>query len=257
MLAKDPQGRYENARELLHDLRMLQVAGDEAWEDIDELPTEEREALATVGLATQHLAAVMKTSSMPVIRRRFYVVVALGTVLAFAAGGLVAWETQRPLLAATGREKNIRKYADAGEQYMFASLAPTNREAWLKSVSKYFPRDREFVPKAKQELALYYLQMDRQWEALILFEELAASPEPEQQAFGLAGASLVRVRRGEYQKALEDLMELWPLRKNLVDARMAPLVQMALDEVRKQRGQAVAAEWGDWQKSLQTMDAEN
>jgi eukaryotic-like serine/threonine-protein kinase len=256
LLAKNPQGRYATARDLMHDLRMLQLPGDDAWEDSDELPPEEREALATIGAATQHLAAVMKTSSLPIIRRRFYALVAVGTIAAFAAGGLLAWETQKPLLATAGQNQ-IRKYEDGGQQFMFASMSPTNREIWLKSVAKYFPRDRESIAKANQELALFYLQMDRQFEALMVFEELAGSPEPDQRAFGLAGASLMRARKGEYQQAVTDLMELWPIRKNLTDSRMAPLVQVALSEVRKHRGQEVAAEWEDWQKSLQTLDTEN
>jgi tRNA A-37 threonylcarbamoyl transferase component Bud32 len=256
LLAKDPQGRYSSARELLQDLRMVQLPGEEAWEDADELPAEEREDLATIGAATQHLAAVMKTSSMPIIRRRFYVLVGVGALAAFAAGGLMAWETRRPLLATSAGQKQIRKYEDGGQQFMFASMSPTNREAWLKSVAKYFPRDRESIAKANQELALFYLQMDRQWEALIVFEELAGSPEPDQQAFGLAGASLMRARQGDYERALTDLMELWPIRKHLTDSRMVPLVQVALGEVRQHRGQEVAAEWEDWQKS-QALDGEN
>ena len=111
---------------------------------------------------------------------------------------------------------------------MFASMSPTNREAWLKSVARYFPRDHESIAKANQELALFYLQMDRQWEALIVFEELAGSPEPDQQAFGLAGASLMRARQGDYEQALTDLMELWPIRKHLTDSRMVPLVQVGV-----------------------------
>jgi len=257
LLAKEAQDRYESARELLHDLRMVQLPGAEPWDDIDELPEEERESLATIGLATQHLAAVMRSASLPIVRRRFYAATGLAAIVAFAAGGLTAWSLQTPLLAVGESDSQVRKCANAGEQYDFAMLANTNREAWLKSVSQFFPRDREYVPKANQELALYYLQMDRQWEALILFEELAASPEPEQRAFGLAGASLVRVREGDYEQALQDLMDLSPLRKQLVDARMAPLVQIALAEVRKHRGQEVAAEWEAWQKSLQTLDAEN
>ena len=40
----------------------------------------------------------------------------------------------------------------ADEQFMFAVESPTNREAWLKSVAKYFPRDHESIAKANQEL---------------------------------------------------------------------------------------------------------
>ena len=80
---------------------MLQLPGETEWQDDDELPPEEREALATIGAATQHLAAVMKTSSMPIIRRRFYALVAFAVLAAFVGGGWLAWETHRPLLAAT------------------------------------------------------------------------------------------------------------------------------------------------------------
>jgi serine/threonine protein kinase len=255
LLAKDPHDRYSSARELLQDLRTLQLPGDEAWEEIEELPAEDRETLATIGLATQHLAAVMKTSSMPLVRPRFYALVALASIVAFAAGGLLAWETQRPLLSVRRGLQTVEDLGNAGDQYLFASITSTNREAWLKSVEKYYPRDREYVSKAGQELALYYVQQPgREWEASMLFEELAANPEPSYKAFGLAGAAYVMVRQLEYEKALQNLLQLWPLRDNLVDSRMSALVTIALDEVKKHRGQLVAAEWEEWQKTRQTTD---
>ena len=258
LLAKDPQGRYESARELLHDLRMLQLPGDESWEDIDELPAEEREALATISLATQHLAAVMQSASMPIIRRRYYVLIAAGAILAFAAGGLLAWETQKPLLAIRRGGVSVPRQNSAEDQYDLARMHSTDREAWLKSVEKYFPKNREYVQRANKELAFYYLQNGRDNEAYLLFAELAESPEPQHRAFGLAGTSFVLSKDGDYDKALNALAELGPLRKELeVEPRMLPLVQVALTEVRKQRGQETALEWEEWQKTLQAEDTEN
>ena len=258
LLEKDPQDRYASPRELRHDLRTIQLPDDEPWEAIDELPPEERKALATIGMATQHLAAVMKTSSLPLIRNASTPLSRSRALVAFAAGGLLAWETRPPLLAV---HRGLQKVTDLGSveyQYLFASMTSTDREAWLKSVEKYYPRHREEVAKANEELALYYLQMGREWEAQLLFEELAANPEPPHKAFGLAGVSHVLVRQEDYEKALEALMLLAPLRNSLADTRMSALVAIALDEVKKHRGQEVAAEWEEWRKSVQAAEeAEN
>ena len=261
LLAKDPAGRYASARELLHDLRTVQVPGEpEVWQDdIEELPPDEREALATISLATQHLASVMQSAALPAIRRRHYIMlVALGTILAFAGGGLLAWETQRPLLAKSSKALVIPREDSAAEQYEMASFHyANNREAWLKSVERYFPKDRTWVARANKDLALYYLQTrNRNDEAYVLFDMMANERDPQLRAFGLAGVSFVLAKERDYDKAMEALGELGPLRRDLNDPRMVFLVQMALSQVRKHQGQEVAAEWDEWAKSLQSENTE-
>jgi len=259
LLAKEPDRRYASARELLHELRAVQLPGeDQPWlDDLEELSPQERAALATIGAATEHLATVMKSASMPIVGRRFYGLLFVCTIVAFAAGGLLAYETRRPLLAPAAGQTTIPKLRTAEDQFTFAPNDPATREAWLKSIERYFPNDRQFVPRAQQELALYYVLQNREGDALRQFELLAAHPEPQQEAFGLAGASYIWAKRGAYDKAREALTKLSPLLDNLAERRVSVLAEKAISIVKEHGGQEKAAEWDEFSKKLKSEETEN
>ena len=48
------------------------------------------------------------------------------------------------------------------------------REAWLRSVAEYFPKDELWVARSRRDLAQLYLTEKRYAEALVLLDELAA-----------------------------------------------------------------------------------
>jgi hypothetical protein len=219
MLAKDPEQRYATTRDLLRDLRALPVAGDggELPDEAGELPDLDTQPLSTRSEATQRLDALMKTSSMRAVRRR-PLVWAIGCIVAFAAGGALAWATREPFLLANTGTGDITVYDTARRQFVVALAA--NNEAWYQSVIDNFPNDRAYVPRAKQELAWLYLTEKRQQDALKLFEELAQSDEIESKAFGLAGQSFVLTMQGDHLPAAQALMELPALRDRRVDRRV-------------------------------------
>jgi tRNA A-37 threonylcarbamoyl transferase component Bud32 len=254
LLSKKPDDRYASARELLADLRGLQIEGlEQGWWDhvvVSEglnlpLPTGRHSA-------TQQLAAVMKTTALATHRRRRYrLAIAAGLALAFAGGGAAAWLVREPSLLAGAEAATIPKQNSAQGQFIAAQMQLVDREAWLKSVAEYFPRDAFYVARATQELARLYLQQNRLEEGLKLFRQLAAADESEaeQRAYGLAGEAVVLTMQGNYQRAAQVLAELGPLRSKL-DPRMSQLVLYPLSVNRRALGQQSAHEWDEWKKTL-------
>ncbi|HEY2841813.1 MAG TPA: hypothetical protein VGJ26_21825, partial [Pirellulales bacterium] len=233
LLAKDPQARYEGARELLKDLQALQAPGGaEAWPDeTADASSEERGAPAGAGESTQRLAAVMQTSSRPVVGRRRLALFCAALLLAFSAGGLAAWATRKPPLLMQSPLVNVPKRASAKVQFEDARLEPNDRqrEAWLRSVAEYFPNDEHWVARSRQDLAQFYLTEKRYAEALVLLDELAAMSDQsskEFKAFGLAGKAVIFTMQGENDKAAASLLALRPYQSQLSPS-MSSLVNEA------------------------------
>jgi serine/threonine-protein kinase len=255
LLAKKPDQRYADARELLRDLRTVQVVGldDDAWNEA--LAGEGLESLTTGAMPRAHerLAEVMKTSALVAIDRREnrsrWMFMLLGALL---IGAAAAWAMrERPLLVPQKRTE-IAKYPAAREQFFVAQMQASHQEDWLKSVERYFPDDEFYVLRSQQELARLYLMNHRPTEALAVCEKLAKLKEPSQiefRAFGLAGMAVVYSMLGEHAKAAQAIGEVYPLRQKL-DARMAALVAYVFQQNRKQLDQRSASDWDDWLKTL-------
>jgi hypothetical protein len=102
----------------------------------------------------------------------------------------------------------IEPQKTAAEQYLFAVELGT--EAAWKSVRHYFPEDKEYTPRADQQLARLYSDSGRYEEALKLFQQFAHSPplgDPKYKAFGLAGECLTYyslMQAKETPKSLRD-----------------------------------------------------
>jgi eukaryotic-like serine/threonine-protein kinase len=254
MLAKDLAQRYATPRELLADLRALDLPGldHDWWQQIELSGGFDLEARSLDHSATQQLAAAMQTEALAVIRRRRHrVLLALGLLTALLLGGLLNWLTREPFLLAGAHETPIPKQDSARAQFFFAQLQPTDREAWLKSVREYFPRDEFFVHRAQQELALYYLQQNRLEEALTQFQELAGLSQSQQEfrACGLAGQSIVYTMQGHQDKASLALAQLGPLRQKL-EPRMSRLMVYPLGVNRRAMDAQTAHDWDEWKKKL-------
>lgn len=233
LLAKDPTARYESPRELLKDLQALQLPGSaETWPaEESETSPEERAALAGVGEATQRLAAVMQTSSQPVVGRRRLAMFALALLASFAVGGVAAYATRKPPLLTQSPLVKIPKRATAELQFLDTRLESNDRrrEASLRSVAEYFPNDELWVARSRRDLAQLLLTEKRYAEALVLLDELAAMSEQsakEFKAFGLAGRAVVFTLQGENEKASAALLALTPYR-NQLDPSMTSLVTEA------------------------------
>ncbi|HEX4148859.1 MAG TPA: protein kinase [Pirellulales bacterium] len=275
LLAKDADQRYQTTRELLADLRALAIvpAEDDWWRQLE---IDEGLGGSPAGRtqATQQLATVMRTEALTIVRRRRRRwLLATGLVLAFAAGAAANFFTREPSLLADARPPTIPKESSADAQFFFAQLQSADREAWLKSVAEYFPQSAFYVTRARQELALYYLQQSRLPEALELFRQLAATPASQPdlrgrrspgpgsasnntlltarslRAFGLAGESVVLTLQGHHEESARLLAELASLRGDL-DPRLGRLILYPLNANRRVMDSKLAKEWDDWARKL-------
>ncbi len=195
LLAKDRAQRYRDARELLADLRVVasEVGADDEPETTDTSywgpdTTSDR------GKALAELTAAMRV--LPHANRRagqwrwWWVAIAAAGI----AGAAIAWSTSEPnLLAGADPERvHIERRPTVLEQWVLA-MQEGSEDAW-RSILQYYPQDRYFVLRAKQQLARMYLHDEaRTGEALELFDELANLPdaEAELRAFGLAGQAII------------------------------------------------------------------
>jgi serine/threonine-protein kinase len=255
LLAKRPDDRYASPRELLRDLRQVEVPGldDEHWED-----ALSGEGLGTLGgaagsRAQEQLAEVMRTTAVRTVDRRRGRRLWWGALIAaFALGGAMAWSRRdRPLLTRSAQPE-IPRYTSAREQFFVAQMQSSHQQQWLESVEQHFPHDEYFVPRAQQELMRYYLQANRPADALPLAEKLAArkaAPDAEFRAFGLAGLAIAYTMQGDHERAAKALAELPPLRQKL-DPRITPLVAYVLQQNRAAIDRKTSHDWEQWLKSL-------
>ncbi|HEV3416449.1 MAG TPA: serine/threonine-protein kinase [Pirellulales bacterium] len=216
MLAKDPKDRYPDARELLRELRGLEIEGLAVdWPvEFDERNTTEAAAFGdTTFDATRRLGGVMKTQALAIHDgRRWRRGLTLAAIVAFVLGGASALLLRKPfLLAASAAASDgglIGKRTTAAEQYLFA--VENGTEAAWKSVELYFPNNPNYVPRANQQLARYYLDHERWDDALKLFDQFAKYDDTEKsyRAFGLAGECVVYYLEKNQKKSSEKALEL-------------------------------------------------
>jgi len=254
MLAKRPEHRFQSALELLRELHRLQAAHlADPWPE--ELPGLEGAGLEATSVtrddATRQLDALMKTASQMVIHRPRWAAWSVAVAGAFLAGGLLAFFTARekPLLAEVQEPPRlVARQETAVRQWYFAWLVGTP-ESW-RSVIDYFPTETYWVNRAKQQLALYYLLREDDYDrALEIFEELASlgDSEAELRAFGLAGQSAILTMKGEWRKSAEIIDQLLPV-INKLDPRMRQMVSFAMRTNRARLGGPTPAEWDKWLK---------
>jgi serine/threonine-protein kinase len=227
LLEKSAQDRYQDATEVLKDLRSLAIASPEAdWADsLDDWTSAELIALSDERIdATRELDELMKTAALKLRpkRSRWPVVVIAGTLAAFTLGGVAAWVSRDPPYLsrrAAEPETQVERQETAEAQYWHAMAL--NRPEAFAAVGEYFPSDPYYAGLAKQQLARFYLESGELDAAMNLCRELAALGDTEVRlrAFGIAGQVLIHDRRDERQQAAARMQELLPLREHL-DAQM-------------------------------------
>ena len=234
MLAKDPARRYATARDLLRELRRVQLehfGGDwpedlPAWESLAaEISSDPRIAL------TEQLDGLMKRTARLRRRRRDRLWLAAAVTGALALGGLLAWcfAVSPSLLAdAKAAPSMIGRQNTVLRQWLFASKI--NTEAAWQSVITYFPEKKDFTLRAQQQLAMLHLHQGEFDRALTIFEKLAklgGDDEVELRAFGLAGKCVVLSLRGDYRESAETFADLLPIRDKLSNEPLEKLVDAA------------------------------
>jgi serine/threonine-protein kinase len=238
MLAKAPEDRYQSPRELLRELRQVQLEHlDEEWpEDLPGWEITELDTAGSLHETTQQLDALMKTGSRERVGRLAWLAWAGGFVVAFVVGaGLAHWTVwERPLLAETGDGvAHVPEFENVYSQWIYA--VHTNTEAAWQAVIDYFPH-ASFANRARQQLAWLYLRKEDYERAKAKFEELAMldASEREFRAFGLAGQYWVLKQQEKYlepakqpakrQEAAEILSELLPIFRELRDPQMLRMI---------------------------------
>jgi len=220
MLAKKPSDRFQNAGELLQELRAVTIDAAEG-----EWPTESQEWDSTELLAlaharseaTQQLATVMKTET--VVRQRAPRVawIGLATAVFFLVGiGLALLARPSSLLEnAAGGPSGVPRKATAEEQFWYAMGVYT--EPAFKAVIQNFPPEENpanEVPAAKSRLQLgyMYLEQDRRDEAIAMFREVTAQDlEPSAKARALIALANIFIAEGDRAQSYENLQRLVPL----------------------------------------------
>lgn len=236
MLAKRPQDRYQNATELLRDLRTVQVQGaDESWATcLEDWNLPEIAAMsASLTEATQQLAAVMNQRQQSRWKRLGGPAAAI-ILAGLVSGVLLAWVSQpAPLLQMTSSQRVSVERQDTVRDQYFHAISIGSEEAWL-SIAKYFPpaeseENQYYALRGTQRLAELYQETGNLDRALECFR-LLASPQfddPYFRATGLAGLANVYLARGELQQAYQQLPPLVQLLPDLPQE----VQQMVIDEV--------------------------
>jgi eukaryotic-like serine/threonine-protein kinase len=250
MLAKDPAQRFATARDLLRELRRVQIEhfGDDWPEDLPAWDSQVGETSVDLRMAaTQQLAGLMKTMALQRRRRRSRAWFAAGLFIAFALGGLGAWYAVVPpswLAEAQTAPQTVPKQPTVILQWYRAS--DSNTEAAWQSVITYFPEKTYFTLRAKQQLALIYLHNDDYDRAMKVFDELAklGDDEEELRAFGLAGKCGILSIGGNYRESAEVLSQFAP--NKLTSEPMRSLVRHAIERNRSKLNLQTAPAWDKW-----------
>lgn len=223
MLAKKPSDRYQNASELLRELRDVQksLGSDAFGSDPSDWSIAELASLSSVrsdGL--KELSDVMKTSAMTVYRKpswtkNFSRFVFLGLVCIVIGGGL-ALASRKPNLLDGVQEEEVKPLGQtAEEQFLYAmfrtkDLEMDQRPKYFASVPRFFPMDRSeenrmWGLRAMQQEAIILLNLKRFNESLRVFEELSGQREidVEAKAFGYAGKAICLYEMGNHDAAEE------------------------------------------------------
>jgi serine/threonine-protein kinase len=256
MLAKDPAHRYANARELLRELRAVRVEGngdeaDEAWEDlgleVDTSPVGRSEA-------TQRLDVLMKTTSQPRLAASRGWIWGGCVAIAFLLGGVAAWSLRPRSLLADAAAPQVQEQESAAAQLLWAEGLKTE-DAW-RAVIDYFPdpKDAYFANRARQELAMIYLQRGgAEQRALEYFNQLAnldAADDVEFKAIGLAGQAIVLSLEKKHLEASKKLAELRPIVLKIRDRRLSELIFDVQRENERALHRQADAEWEKLREQL-------
>jgi eukaryotic-like serine/threonine-protein kinase len=249
MLAKDPSRRFATARDLLHELRRVQMEhfGDDWPEDLPAWDSLAVETLCDLRVAaTQQLEELMKTMAAQRSRRRSRAWLAVGLIIAFTLGGVGAGYSVRPASLLADAKAAPPRASSVVRQCYFAIQIGT--EAAWQSVITYVPHNEYYVRRAQQQLAMIYLHNREYHQAMAAFESLASLGENEEElrAFGLAGRCVVLNLQHQYPQSADMLGQLLPIRNKLTSEPMRRLLENAVRNNRSNLGPQTAPEWDKW-----------
>ena len=235
MLVKDPERRCQSARDILRELRRIQIeVFGQDWPE--ELPGWESLAgeatLVSRSAVTQQFDRLMKTQTMrqrPKRRYRWGLLALAGTFLLGLV--LARFAVIEPYLLADAKSNppDFKRYPTVAQQWYYASKYGTE-SAW-KSIEKYYAENGYYVDRANQQLAILYLKEGNYEEAMDIFEKFTYRGESDRElrAFGLAGQSVVYSYKGEYDKSNKIIDQFLPqFIENLNSPQMDRYLQEAI-----------------------------
>jgi serine/threonine-protein kinase len=278
MLAKDPSERFANPREMLKELRSLQIDGVEMqWPaELDEINgVEVASLLALRGEATQRLQELMKTQALVTRTNRKRLWCAAAFVIgAMLLGAGAAWATRERFLLDVPKSQLPKVARKETAQLQFDHAEFLQSEIGWQAVDDYYgkdPRSSRVVNRSKQELAKLYVLRDDLQKAALVFEELAAAKddsltsEKEFRAFGLAGLAVTNYRLRNFDESNQKLSELSELVGDLSlgqlssvlnDEQMIRAVGSVVQAIRKAIDDKKAQEWKEFLLEL-PLDQQN
>lgn len=244
-LVKDPQRRCSSARDILRELRRVQIeVFGQDWPE--ELPGWESLAAETIPVsrsaATQQLDHLMKTQSLhqqhPRHRYRWLL---LALACTFIIGmALARFTTAEPFLLADAENLEQIPIKDNVLQQWYYANKIDNEDAW-KSVIDKFKQKPYFTDRAKEHLALIYLREGRLDDAMKIFNYLAdlGDEELDLRAFALAGQGCVLSLQGKYRDSAKKIDEFLQISTYLNNAQMDRDVNGAIARNRAQLGSVI------------------
>ena len=272
MLEKNPDDRYQSARQLILDLRALQIPGggvddDGKWtDDLDQWTTHEMQALVGQrAAATQQLDALMKSATARQVSRPGLLLVAGCVVAALLTGAAIAWSLREPPLLGKPDPAalTVAKKETVERQIFYASKLGTEA-GWL-AVEEHFRDEENAVIRAKQERAQIYLSKDQFSRALEIFDEMAAYDQVDHEglrAFGLAGQAVVYFLQEDHEASLQRLADLEKMAGGKLDPRelenklgLDPRMIVLVRGVIKGMDTELSQAWQAWRDSRFSDDA--
>jgi serine/threonine-protein kinase len=244
MMAKNPAERHPDPSALLADLNALEAdASREGWAAGSHGGAALAEMLQAAderALATNRLDDLIKTMALFRASRgrlRWGAAAALGGALLGAA--LAAWIRPTPLFG--GARAGPPRSDNVWGQLYHAKVVDTE-DAW-RAVTRYFPDAGDYYHSlADQGLVYHYLTRSAEYEkALTPLRDLAASPQPTFQAFGLAGLVVANAQLGRSELARRANQQLSTDLRSVLESdapRMAELLDQALAKLENRQGQS-------------------
>jgi serine/threonine-protein kinase len=238
MLVKSPDRRCASARDIVREVRRLQLeyGGEDLPEDLPGWDTLSGDFSADPRIAaTRQLGDLMHTLAMQQPKRTRGWAAAIAVACAFLVGGAIAWAAlfeRSPLTGASEAATQLEPAKTAARQYLRACNFPTE-EAW-KSVIRNFPNDPNYTPRAREQLVLLYLDRREFDQALKTADVLIkmGSSEREYEAFGWASRYVISSIMRDNEQAEESLNKLNPLYEKLENQPMKRLVDLVKSKKR-------------------------
>ncbi|QDU36320.1 Serine/threonine-protein kinase PrkC [Maioricimonas rarisocia] len=191
MMQRDPDERYQSPAAVLDDVRTL-IKALKNQQPLDEI------TLSGESRATQK--AVTRPSGLS------WWMIALAVVLVIGCSAALGW-LQRPGIPDQSQVSStpaVNELESAREQYLHAMFLGDDEEAWL-AVQAYFPDEKLWVDRSREQLALLYLKDPRRYEDARRILERMESRRREDESY--------------YAKARAGLAALLAYQGNLTQAR--------------------------------------